>query len=220
MIQTYLKEIAKAPKLSAKEEIELATKAKAGDIRSRNKLVESNLKFAVNIAKKFNGSSLPFEDLIAAASAGLITAADKYDPTYGVKFITFGVHWIKSAVHNALEQRHLVSTPLAKANVGITSIDQPIPGTDDLYLYETIAYEGEYADSDFTSSNLRTHLYSVLDKYPQRTKDILDGYFNLYNEYTNLHDIGKKYNMTGEGMRRIKNIVLGELKTELEYKYI
>lgn len=220
MIQTYLKEIAKAPRLTAKEEVELAIKARAGDIRSRNKLVECNLKFAVNIAKKFNGSNLPFEDLIAAASAGLINAADRYDPTYGVKFITFGVHWIKSAVMAALEQRHLVSTPLSKENVNITSIDQPIPGTEDLYLYETIEYEGEYADSEVTSSDFKSHLYKVLDKYPQRTKDILDGYFNLYNEYTNLHDVGAKYDMTNEGMRRIKNIVLKELKSELEYRYV
>ena len=220
MIETYLKEIAKAPRLTAKEEIDLATKAKAGDIAARNRLVECNLKFAVNIAKKFNGSNLPFEDLIAAASAGLITAADKYDPTYGVKFITFGVHWIKSAVHYALEQRHLVSTPLAKPNVGVTSIDQPIPGTDDLYLYETIEYKGEYADSDYVASDFKSHLHSILDNYPQRTRDILDGYFNLYSEYTNLHDIGAKYDMTTEGMRRIKNIVLNELKTKLQINYV
>jgi RNA polymerase sigma factor (sigma-70 family) len=220
MIEIYLKEIAKAPRLSAKEEVELAVKAKAGDIAARNKLVECNLKFAVNVAKKFNGSNLPFEDLIAAASQGLITAVDKYDPTYGVKLITFGVHWIKAAVHTALEQRHLVSTPLSKSNVGITSIDQPVPGTDDLYLYETIAYEGEYADSEYTGNDFKSHLYKILDKYPQRTKDILDGYFNLYSEFANLHDIGEKYSMTGEGMRRIKNIVLGELRSELEYKYI
>lgn len=217
MIEIYLREIAKAPKLSTVEEVELATKAKAGDIASRNKLVESNLKFAVNIAKKFQGSNLPFEDLISAASQGLLTAADKYDPTYGVKFITYSVHWIKSAVHAALEQRHLVSTPLAKANVGVTSIDQPIPGTEDLYLYETIEYEGEYADARFTRSDFKAHLYSFLEKYPQRTKEILDGYFNLYNEYTNLHDIGAKYDMTNEGMRRIKNIVLNQLRAELEY---
>lgn len=220
MIETYLQDIAKAPRLSAQEEVALAIEAKAGNIAARNRLVECNLKFAVNVAKKFNGTNLPFEDLIAAASAGLITAAEKYDPTYGVKFITFGVHWIKAAVHTALEQRHLVSTPLAKANVGITSIDQPIPGTEDTYLYETIAYEGEYADSEYNKNDFKSHLYSVLESYPQRTKDILDGYFNLYNEYTNLHDVGTKYDMTNEGMRRIKNIVLNELRTKLEYKYI
>jgi len=219
-MEIYLKEVARAPKLSAKEEIELATRARKGDIAARNKLVECNLKFAISIAKKFYGSSLPFEDLVAAASQGLITAADKYDPTYGVKFITFGVHWIKSAVMNALEERHLVSTPLTKGNVSVTSIDQSIPGTEDLYLYETIPYEGEYADTQLVAGDLKMHLHKMLSKYPQRTKDILDGYFGIWNEYANLHDIGKKYNMTNEGMRRIKNIVLGELQGELEVKYV
>jgi RNA polymerase sigma factor (sigma-70 family) len=216
MLQKYMKELSRT-RLTAQQEIELATAAQSGNVAARNKLVEANLAFALSVAKKFNNKNLPLEDLVSAANMGLIKASEKYDPTVGVKFITFAVHWIKAAIMEELHNRFLVKTPLSRENVYTTSIDQAVPGTDDMYLYETIAYDGERANTDIEARDFKTHLREVLETYPQRTRDILDGYFQLYNEYASIEDVASKYNVSVERLRFIKEGVLKELKATLQY---
>lgn len=216
VMEIYLKDLRSSTPLDISEELSLAIKAKAGCVESRNKLVTANLRYALSIAKKYANNNLPMEDLISAANVGLISAAEKYDATYGVKFITYARTWIQEAIMRELNHRHLVYTPSSREVMYTTSIDQPIPGTEDLYLYETLAYEGSRADTSFNKQSFKDALHKILDKYPVRTREILDGYFNLYNEYTSVEEICKKYNLTGERVRGIKNNVLRDLKEQFQ----
>jgi RNA polymerase primary sigma factor len=219
MIEMYLKELKKSIPLSQREEIELAKAAKEGSVEARNKLVTANLRYALHLAKKYNNNNLPLEHLISAANVGLMTAADRFDPTFGVKFITYARTWIQEAIMRELNERHLIHTPPKREQVYTSSIDQAVPGTDDLYLYETIAYDGARADTDTHKASFKEQLHKMLDSYPVRTREILDGYFHLYNDYTSLEEIGKKYNLTGERMRAIKNNTLRDLKEEFELEF-
>jgi RNA polymerase sigma factor (sigma-70 family) len=212
----YLKELKKR-RLTSQEEIELGRAAIAGSKEARNTLVEHNMLYAFSVAKKFNNKHLPLEDLVSAANLGLIKAAEKFNPDFGVKFITFAVHWIRASIMEELQSRYLVQTPLSKDNVYTSSIDQAVPGTDDLYLYETLAYDGERANTDLEARDFKAHLRDVLSTYPERTRDILDGYFQLYNEYANIEDVSKKYNVSIERLRFIKEGVLKQLKLDLQY---
>ncbi len=98
ILSMYLKEINRIPLLTRDEENELARKAAAGDAYARNKMVESNLRFVVNVAKKYQNQGLPLSDLINEGNIGLMNAIEKYDVDRGYHFISYAVWWIRQAI--------------------------------------------------------------------------------------------------------------------------
>lgn len=112
-LQAYLKKIEKIPLLTREEEVELATQAQAGEQEALDKLIRSNLRYVVSVARKYIGCGLSLADLINEGNIGLIQAAKRFDPTRGVKFITYAVWWIRQAIMHALaEQGGTVRLPL------------------------------------------------------------------------------------------------------------
>jgi len=101
-LSTYLAEISKIPLLSSTEEIRLAKRAQAGDRESRHRLIVSNLRLVVSIAKKYLYYGLPLLDLIEEGNLGLMKAVDRYDPDRGCKFSTYATWWIRQAVTRSL----------------------------------------------------------------------------------------------------------------------
>jgi RNA polymerase primary sigma factor len=102
VIQQYLSEIGRYPRLTKEEERELAIQTEKGDVAARRKLVESNLRLVVSIAKKFQGHGLSLEDLIQEGNQGLMTAVDKYDWRRETRFSTHATWWIRLAVTRSL----------------------------------------------------------------------------------------------------------------------
>ncbi len=118
LINQYLKKISKIPLLTPEQEKELAKKAKEGDQEALKKLVESNLRFVISVAKQYIGYGLPFSELIAAGNLGLIEAAKRFDPDRGVKFISYAVWWIRQAIMQALSQQTgAVRIPLKQSHL-------------------------------------------------------------------------------------------------------
>lgn len=104
-LSTYLGEIAKVPLLSTSEEIRLARRAQNGDGEARHKLIVSNLRLVVSIAKKYLYYGLPLLDLIEEGNLGLMKAVDRYDPERGCKFSTYATWWIRQAVTRSLSNQ-------------------------------------------------------------------------------------------------------------------
>ena len=104
-VNLYLKDISHIKMLSADEEKEVARKAKEGDKRARDRLIAANTRFVVSVAKQYQGQGLDLEDLIAEGNAGLIHAADKFDPDLGWKFISYAVWWIRQSILQALSNK-------------------------------------------------------------------------------------------------------------------
>jgi len=104
-LSTYLGEIAKMPLLSTSEEIRLARRAQQGDGEARHKLIVSNLRLVVSIAKKYLYYGLPLLDLIEEGNLGLMKAVDRYDPERGCKFSTYATWWIRQAVTRSLSNQ-------------------------------------------------------------------------------------------------------------------
>ena len=117
VLSLYLEEINKIPMLSYEEEYELALKAKAGDKRARERIINANLRFVVSVAKKFKGQGLPLSDLINEGNIGLINAIDKFEPEKGYHFISYAVWWIRQSIMKAISEKgRAVRLPLNRAN--------------------------------------------------------------------------------------------------------
>jgi len=101
-LSTYLAEISRIPLLSTSDEIRLAKRAQSGDGEARHKLIVSNLRLVVSIAKKYLYYGLPLLDLIEEGNLGLMKAVDRYDPSRGCKFSTYATWWIRQAVTRSL----------------------------------------------------------------------------------------------------------------------
>ncbi len=98
----YLQEISRIPLLKIEEETALARRAFKGDVEAQEKLARHNVRFVVSVAKKFQNRGVPLMDLIGEGNLGLMTAARKFDPDRGVKFISYAVWWIRQAIQAAI----------------------------------------------------------------------------------------------------------------------
>ena len=98
ILDQYLYEVSTYPLLKGTEEIEVARKIRAGDQDALQELVKRNLRFVISVAKKYQNRGLPLIDLIGEGNVGLLTAARKFDPDQGVKFISYAVWWIRQAI--------------------------------------------------------------------------------------------------------------------------
>ncbi len=113
----YLKEIGKIPLLTKNKELRLAQKVKNGDFNAKNKLVESNLRLVVSIAKRYIDKGLLFLDLIQEGNLGLIRAAEKFDHRRGFKFSTYATWWIRQGITRAIaDKARLIRKPVHLIN--------------------------------------------------------------------------------------------------------
>jgi RNA polymerase primary sigma factor len=113
LLDQYLYEVSKTPLLKPDEEIALARKVQAGDQEAMQELAKRNLRFVISVAKKYQNRGLPLTDLIGEGNVGLLTAARKFDPDQGVKFISYAVWWIRQAILASLaRQGRTVRVPL------------------------------------------------------------------------------------------------------------
>jgi RNA polymerase primary sigma factor len=117
ILSMYLKEINRIPLLSREEEDTYARAAARGEKPAKDMLVKSNLRFVVNVAKKYQNQGLPLADLISEGNIGLINAIERYDVDKGYHFISYAVWWIRQAILKAIcEKSRMIRLPLNRAN--------------------------------------------------------------------------------------------------------
>jgi RNA polymerase primary sigma factor len=113
ILDQYLHEVSQTPLLTHPQEIAIAKLVRAGDPEAMQELVKRNLRFVISVAKKYQNRGLPLTDLIGEGNVGLLTAARKFDPDQGVKFISYAVWWIRQAILASLaRQGRTVRVPL------------------------------------------------------------------------------------------------------------
>lgn len=142
ILSIYLKEINKIPLLTREEEDDIARKAVSGNQIAKDRLVRANLRFVVNVSKKYQNQGLPLDDLISEGNIGLINAIEKYDPDKGYHFISYAVWWIRQSILKAVyEKSRMIRLPLNRANElvqiekvrkELTKINGEDPGADEI----------------------------------------------------------------------------------------
>ncbi|MEP7058252.1 MAG: RNA polymerase sigma factor RpoS [Caldimonas sp.] len=112
-LQTYLREIRKAPLFTPQQEFDIATRARQGDFKARQMMIEHNLRLVVSIAKNYVGRGLPMTDLIEEGNLGLMHAIEKFEPERGFRFSTYSSWWIRQHIERSImHQARLVRLPV------------------------------------------------------------------------------------------------------------
>ena len=192
VIDYYLNEIKKIPLLTPSEELELAKKAKNGDDAAKEKIVKSNLRFVITIAKKYQNHGLDLEDLISEGNIGLLIAIEKFEPSKGYKFISYAVWWIRQSILRAISDKgRMIRIPVNKT-MEITKIKKAFNcvyktkseqnefeqvakmlNLSDSYVKEMLHISGDMIslDQELDSSDSATMIDFIEDKINPRPED-------------------------------------------------
>lgn len=202
-LDIYFNEVKDIKKLTFEEENALCRRIKDGDKEALNKLVEANLRFVVSVAKQYRGRGIPFSDLISEGNMGLITAAKRYDPSPGYKFISYAVWWIKSAIQSYIDS-------FDEGCVYEEGIERYI---DVDYEYSSSLINDEF-DTCISDIEYRDNkVEEIINALGEREQRILTLYFGLNGERQfTLDEIGNELNLTGERVRQIMDMAIVKIK--------
>lgn len=206
-IDAYFEDIRKYRPLSSREEKELAVKIKKGDKAALDKLVNANLKFVVNYAKQYRKSGVPFSDLISEGNIGLIKAAEKFDGTKGVKFISYAVWWIRNSIQECID-RYLGN--IEEVNGEEYTFDNCNSAD---YEYSSQIINNEFEEEFSNIQSREATITELMKTLKEREIKILSLYFGLYDgKEMTLDEIGVETGLTKERVRQIKDKALVKLK--------
>ena len=201
----YFKDMGNIDLLSQEEEIELAIRIADGDEVAKEKLITSNLKFVVLIAKEYQGNGIPLSDLINDGNIGLIKAAKRFDHTRGFKFISYAVWWIRQSIlHGLNEHSRSIRLPvnvinkLALVNKKLSEFEikfgrEPIVGDELNPDGESLIFDGalypQVSSLDLVINESGDELSSLLpiitdDEYELNENSVKDELDRILNELT------------------------------------
>jgi RNA polymerase primary sigma factor len=242
LLLMYLREINRVPLLSRPEEEELAHRAVAGDPVAKEKLIRANLRFVVNIAKRYQHRGLPLEDLISEGNIGLMHAIERFDVSKGYHFISYAVWWIRQSILNAInEKSRTIRLPTNRAaqlahleqeaerGAALTardahllalarepiSLDAPIgAGEDSAVFGDTVEdRSGDSQEEKVVSQAMRDDIEAVLSTLASKEAEIIRARFGLDGgRALSLRELGARFRLTKERIRQIEKKALRQLQ--------
>lgn len=212
-VKLYFQDLKKCRPISRELERELLSKAKKGDINARNKIIESNLRFVFDTAKKYKGQGVDISDLIYEGNQGLVWAITKYDMSKDIKFITYAVWWIQQKMHRLIDKKRKEETifiyaediPNNGSNSRLdyaddTELDEEEENT--ISVLDAVDLNDDETEEEQNNSKLLNKLMSVLDN---REKYVIQECFGIDgHKKKEIKDISKELNLSCERTRQIK----------------
>jgi RNA polymerase primary sigma factor len=233
----YLEEINRIPLLAREEEISLAKAARSGSRNAKDQLIKANLRFVVNVAKKYQNQGLSLEDLINEGNLGLLTAVEKYDVDRGYHFISYAVWWIKQSILKALsEKSRMIRLPLNRANEllqiekakreiernkgGDADIDEIADFltmekervTDVINASKSIASLESPLSADRDANSMAELMEDSDHESPEQTMINRALQESIEEALSTLKEIGDKYQLTKERIRQIEKRAINRLQ--------
>jgi len=239
-LQCYLKDLKKIPVITHERQDEIFTLLRDKTLTQKNKeklhqeLIIGNLRFVVSVAKQYQNQGLDLLDLISEGNIGLIKSADRFDPSSGLKFISYAVWWIKQSMMAALcEYSRTIRIPSNliqesqrnKKNDNVNEMSYTLPFCVDLNrpinedgdeLIDIVRDPNEQNPENIfqNSDEIRKRVSAILSILDEREKTIIEKYFGLNGVESNLDDLGEEFNCTKERIRQLKDKAIKKLRNE------
>ena len=212
--QIYLSEIGFSPLLSAEEEVYFSRLSLKGDEASRKRMIVSNLRLVVKIARRYNNRGLPLLDLIEEGNLGLIRAVEKFDPERGFRFSTYATWWIRQTIERAImNQTRTIRLPIhvvKELNIYLRTSRELVQKLD----HDVIADEkSDCPEGNLQSEDMSNNIVSWLNELNSKQKEVLARRFGLMGyEAATLEDVGREIGLTRERVRQIQVEALKRLR--------
>jgi RNA polymerase primary sigma factor len=247
-VQNYLKDLKKIPVITHERQDQIfkalrdknTSKEEKGKLH--HELVLGNLRFVVSIAKQYQNQGLDLLDLISEGNVGLLKSVDRFDPSSGLKFISYAVWWIKQSMMASLnENSRTIRIPsnliqetqknkrddfsYDSPNNSVNEITYTLPfciglsreiNEDGDELIDIIRDPNEQNPEDIfkSSDEIKKRVSAILSVLDEREKTIIEKYFGLNGIESNLDDLGDEFNCTKERIRQLKDKALKKLRNE------
>jgi len=205
-LDVYFRDLKRCKPMTKDEEFRTFEKFHNGDRKSYEKIITSNLKFVVSIAKRYRKYGVNFADLISEGNFGLIKAVGNFDEKKGIRFISYAVWWIKAYIQeyiNSVINNNIIDFEGLNYN-----------NVDNEYEENSNIINNEFEDEMINTQSRDTSLTELMECLEKREQEILILYFGLYgNKESTLDEIGDEMNLTKERVRQIKDKALVKMKT-------
>jgi RNA polymerase primary sigma factor len=218
-VRTYYDELKKYKPLSKTRERRLLKQCKRGDLKAKNELLEANLKFVFDIAKKYTGRGVSIGELISEGNMGLIKAVEKFDESQDVKFISYAVWWVRHAMLDAIKRNKIIKyVELDHEDGNSKTLERKVTDDEDeMVSSDDVMYSNEHDERKReTNEEQKKVVSSLLAILSPREKFVIENYYgvNNKNELT-LIEIGDELKLSSERVRQIKEKGLRKLRSKV-----
>ena len=219
-LNRYLDEIGKEQLLTNEEERQLAERIAKGDSRALSKLVETNLKFVVTVARQYKGKGVAMEDLVSEGNIGLMKAAAKFDASKGVRFVNYAVVHIRQAIEKAIDQQGgLYQVPkdvkqdLARQQSIPLSVDAPLGHRTNMSLLSVLVNkDAPLADERVHSEAIEDAIEYALGTLDDRERRVVNAFFGIDQEHETMVEIAEDMDLKRERVRQIRDKSVRKLR--------
>lgn len=213
--QTYFNEISKFKSLTKEEEVSLWKKyKKEHDLKARDTLIKSNLKFVANVAKPYIGMGLSYSDLIAEGNLGLMKAIEKFDYEKDVKTISYSVWWIRQTILEALDNRNKLNGEELPKDYE-TPVYQCFDDDNDLSRDDS-KYADKNGNDEFSQKEMSQIIEKLMGCLGKKEQKVVSLYYGLNGcDEMTLEEIGDLMHLSKERVRQIKEKAMIKLRAKV-----